>query len=330
MLATLAQAKTSSIRNIAGCCPDSSQFRQLINDATRRLMRRGDWQGTIVPIHVCAKNGCVTFPRYVDQVRAVNRCSVPMPVTGLWYRFLDHGDYLCCLTANTPPLGLSAYGTMPTYNSVFGDGRFIRAYPDCKADVDAEKTITIFGVDNSDMPLRTNNGDGTYSEGWTLTLALPYVSTTDYVRRIDRVLKDTTQCNVRLFAYDATLDALEDLAVYEPSETNPQYQRYTLQVGCCTGTACGDSKSIVALVKLRFIEALADTDLVLIENLDALKLMVQAIKCEEQGERAKAREHEMDAIRELNLDLANAVPEAQVSVRDQVFNGVQIGRMRCF
>lgn len=328
MLQTLAQVKASSVRNIAGCCPDSSQFRQLVNDATRRLMSRGDFEGTVVPIHVCVKNGCVTFPRYVDHVRAVNRCNVPLPVTSLWYRFLDHGDFRCCINGAAPPIGLSGFGTMPTYNSVFGDGRFIRAYPDCSADVG--KTITLFGVDNNDQPLRTNNGDGTYSDGWTLTLALPYVSTTDYVRRIDRVVKDYTQCMVRLYAYDATLDALEDIAIYEPTETNPQYQRYTLQAGCCSGTACGESKSIMALVKLRFIEAVADTDLVLIQNQHALKLMIQAMKYEESGERAAARAYEMDAIRELNLDLSNAVPEAQIAVRDQVFNGVPIGRMQCF
>lgn len=335
---TFAQAKAEIPTGISGTCPDKTEFARLVNKATRKLMRRGDFAGTVVPIHVCVKNGCVVMPRYVDTIRKVNRCDYPLPVRSLWYQFLPLDVYRSwCGTKSW--VGARAFGFVPTYNSVFGDGRLIRAYPQEQEDVG--KTITLFGTDNNDQPLRTNNGDGTWSDGITLTLALPFVSTSTYVRSIDRVVREVTQTRTLLYAYDAANNALEDLAVYEPGETNPTYARYQLSAGCgcgagggcCGGTSgssCGTSRSILTLVKLKFIEAKFDNDLVLIPNVDALGLMIQGIRAEEAGDLASAREFEMSAVRELNLELRDLEPDDQTAVLNQPFAGTTVGYPQCF
>lgn len=315
----------TGIADIAGCCTDTFKFSSLINQATSNLLRRGDWSGTVVPIQVCVKRGCIVWPRYVLNVRKISLCSNALPVHNLWYQFLPrdvcgtgwrkwgHGE--CALFAN---------GHAPTYSSVYGDGRLIRAYPRTLDDLG--KTIRIFGVDNGNQPLKTNNGDGTWSEGIVITLGRPYGSTSVYVRRIDRVVKEVTQGQVLLYAYDVVNDILEDLAIYDPGETTPSYARYQLgepsnRCGNQPQGCCGTSLSVVALVKLRFIPAKFDTDLILVDNADAIKLAVQAIKCQDAGDREGYKENMIFAVNTLNRQLEDESPDDQFSSENETFGG---------
>ena len=86
---------------------------------------------------------------------------------------------------------------------------------------------------------------------------------------------------------------------------------------------------VTALVKLKFVPAKLDTDLVLIQNLDALKDMMQAIQFKEANDIASAREYELSAIRELNLELNDQTPLDQTPVSMQPFNGLSFAN-RCF
>lgn len=322
MFATLLQAKQSDLKDIASACPNSSAFIKLVNKATRMLMNRGDWKGTVVPIHVCIKRGCVVWPRYVGSIRKMNYCAHhPMSVMGLWWSFLNYDTYKSWCHPHSPGFYSQAYGFTPVMQDVMGTGRLIRAYADARKDIDDAKTVTIYGLDDGQQPLHTRLPDGTWRDGVTITLAAPFGSTSTFVSRIDRVLKDETTGPVRLYAYDATNDVLEDVAVYEPSETNPQYTRHRVRLPCTCGTHCGDSKSVVALVKLQFVEAKVDTDLVLIENLDALKDMIQSIKAKEARNLEEARELEASAIRELNLELQNQQNDDTMPVDIEPFKG---------
>lgn len=306
MLLTLQEVRDSGVINISGVCANSDEFTRLINEATRRLMRRGDWPETVLPIYVCIKRGCVVFPRYVLQVRKLNYCKCPVQVRNNWYQFGDYRTYRGNCGWNASVLGQTQ---TPTFQDVQGESRLIRVYPRCQNDLGKE--IKLFGLDNYGQPL-TEKVDGTWVQGITLTLALPFVSTAVYVRSIDRVLKDETECPVNMYAYNAETDSLEDLAQYDGSETNPSYSKYQIKI--CTGKPCDESFPIVAMVKLRFIPAKNADDLVLIENIDALKDMVQSIRLREQGDGDGANEFELSAIRELNLQLRDEFPEDEMPV----------------
>lgn len=335
MLTTLGQARSSALRNISGACVNSPEFLSLLNEATRRLMRRGDWVGTVVRIQVCAYRGCLTFPRYVGKIRKVNLCNSPLTMRNLWWDFLSYDvklNNVCSGTSCVSECNMIYTGKSPVFDDVRGDGRLIRAYARCQADYG--KTLTVFGVDENNQDLMTQNVDGTWSQGATITMGNPFGSTAVFVRRIDRILKDETQCPVDVFAYYAATDSLEPVGYYEPSETNPDYERYKLSIPNCACTAnvssddCGCKHSIEALVKLRFIEAKVDSDLVLIENLDALKDMMQSIKFREAGDSKTANEFEQSAIRELNLDIADQNTEDNISVSNEPFRGSGVGIQR--
>ena len=149
-----------------------------------------------------------------------------------------------------------------------------------------------------------------------------------YVRRIDRVIKEETTAPVTMFAYNVAQDVLEELATYEPGETNPVFTRYNLGGGCCFNS-CGNSNALIAMVKLRFVPVKVDTDLVLIDNLPALKEMVQSIKLAEQGDDRGAAVKEARAIRLLNLALRNQGDDT-VPVSVEPFSGTCVGMQRMF
>jgi len=331
MLITVAQAKASRLQQVAASCPNSSEFLSLLNEATERLMNRGDWPGTVIPIRVCSYAGCVVFPRWVGEVRKLNVCGQPVSVTNFWWSFFDDADRHTWETWCGPECRMTLQGQTPVFQDILGEGRLVRAYPLVSQDVG--KTVTIFGTDNNGQPLRTLNADNTWSDGVVITLAMPFGTTSTYIRKIDRVLIESgTQGRVMLFGYNVSGDVLETVATYEPGEVNPSFTRYKLHVQRCgtSATDCGTLKSLVALIKLRFIPAVTDNDLVLIENIPALKLMIQSIKREEAGDEQGARMKEKSAIRELNLQMWNRDQESGITVSLGETGGTLVGTQQCF
>lgn len=322
MLLTFGEVKTSRIPEIAQSCSSSDDFRSLVNEATEMLLERGDWEGTKEPIYVCTQRGCVTWPRYVGSVRELSVCGHPIPIHNVWYQFVDTEFYNHCCGQGTIRLncnqhghisGMVATGYYSTYNDVPGDS-YIRAY--ATVNEDFGKTITIFGNDSNGIRLQTDNGDGTYSDGVVITLGNPYGTTSVLVQKGSiRVVKEATQGDVRLYAYDPVTATMLDLALYAPSETNPSYARYQLSAGC----NCGTSSGVLALVKLAFIPVVNDNDLVLIGNMRALKYAIQSIKADEAGDVEKARARLVQAVNELNVQSRNHNPDSQISINLKPF-----------
>jgi hypothetical protein len=306
-LLTFGEFKASRATIVAGLCADSAAFNQLVNDATRRLMRRGAFYGTTQNIQVCVRNGCVTLPRYVGSILAVNVCGNPIASANNWFSFLrfdsrNHGS--CGSDA-----ALTTYGTAPTYDDVAGTDKKVRLYIDVQADIG--KTLTLYGLDKNGQVIRTKNADGNWTDGTVLTAAIPFSSTTMDVQRIDRISKELSQGNFRLYEYSTVNDTLRDLAVYAPSETEPNYLRARVSP---IRSGCGCLTQLKMIIKLAFIPVVSDSDLILIDNEDALKLMIQCIKAEEANNRSAAREFEADAIRELNLELRDQYPDDTIPV----------------
>jgi hypothetical protein len=94
--------------------------------------------------------------------------------------------------------------------------------------------------------------------------------------------------------------------------------------GCC------GIKSVAALVKLRHIPIKVDTDLVLIDNLAALKLIIQSGDYADQGNLQASQAYELDAIRLLNRQLSDDSPLSEIPVQIRTFSGTGIGRQRCW
>lgn len=203
MFLTYGECQQSNISNITSASPSDPQFAAYIYEAVIRLLSRGDFVGTVVPIRTCINRGCVTWPREIDHVRKIADCKGTIPLHGMFYDFLPwrdrryHGEGFW--RGSVGRRNIVNRGFSATYQDMPGDGYFVRMYVEVPEDYGA--TLTIFGVDNANQPLRTRNVDGiTWSEGITLTAQYPYAQTTVYIRRIDRIIRTATQGNATLFA----------------------------------------------------------------------------------------------------------------------------------
>jgi hypothetical protein len=330
---TFKQLKSSAIANVSGVSTAGAQFSQLVNAAQERLLRRGDWAGTVVPIFTCVTKGCIVWPRYVKEIRRINICSKRFaPVQNMWWDFIPF-DTRCQWTDQNwfpfcgPLVTVTTQPRVPLFQDIQGDGRTVRAYP--STPLDNNKTVTLFGEDTNGQPLITQ-GAGAWSMGIKLQLQAPYAETLIQVRRIDRVIKDETQGPVRLYAWNVASAVLEDLAYYEGSETNPSYLKSQINGPCCND--CGTTFGVIALVKLGFVPVKHDDDLVIIDNLEALKNMIMAIRSEEAVDFENAASYEARAIRALNLDLADRDEGEQIpiSMGSLGRENLGLGSQRCF
>jgi hypothetical protein len=334
MWMTLAEAKASTLADIASACPSSTKFVEYVNQAARQLLTRGNWMNTVQKIRICSYTGCIVWPRWVELPLAVMACGSNITLKGNWFEFMpvDGGDLRSVAWQFGPSGGAALGGTLgysaiaavnqtytPVQREIVGhDGQYLRAYLTRNADIG--KTLTVFGVDQYGQTIRTTHPDGVYKDGVVITLAKPFAGTSMKVKAITRVLKDRTAGMVNLYQYDATGDQLIDCALYEPSEMNPIYQRTVVNAGIYNrwlgsggnGECC--AVPYTALVKMKFIPAYHDEDAILIDNLDALKLMITAIKMGDAGDIASKRQYELDAVREMNLQLRNIMPQDQIPV----------------
>lgn len=324
---TLSQIQNSSFQTASGFCTTSPDFLEIVNDVIPRLANRGDWPGFLLPVRLCISNGCVTFPRYVAQVRRMNACKSTIPMRNNWHEFLEykgnrhmHEWQGWCGQERSATMQYRA----PTYNDIYGPNCTVRVYIDVQADIGAG--VQIFGTDNNNQRLQTKNADGSWSEGITITAAIPFGSSSTFVSRIDRVVKPITQGNVRLYAYDSVANVLFDLAVYESSEVNPSYLRYQVEAGHQFGQyGCqsGCQKTIIALTKLQFIPVSVPSDgLIFLDGaVGALRLAVKARKMEDASNMSAAQGFWASAISELNRCAEDASPDDQASVVNNVFAG---------
>lgn len=335
---TLKQAQDDlRIQAVASACPTSPEFLSLVNRGTQRYMRRGDFMGTVADIFVCVTQGCFVAPRYVGNIRRINVCNRAVDVENGWWRFMQSSSRNHSWENwRGPDCGsmLQDRGRSPVFQDIQGEGRLIRAYPRCDADLG--KTMRFFGTDNNGQTLMTKNPDGTWEDGITLTLAKPFASSSVFVRHIDYVTRDQTQCPVDCYAYFAAGDVLEELAHYAPSETLPDYARYQLAMHwptCGIATVqpncCGTKRGVLMRIKLKFIPAQVPSDILPIDNTDVLQFMIQSIKAGESGNVQEKLAWEAMAVKEGNLEISDNIPDEQFAASNNVL-GASVWNNQCF
>jgi len=310
---TVDEAMDSRINRISGVCAGSADWYQLLNDATRQLMRRGNWWNTLKILRGCIYNKCLTWPRVVGTVLALDDGGASAPPKNSWYEFnavlpehVNHWNRFGTFHCNCN-LALVDSGTSPVFNQIpCLLPRWLQFYITQPSDVG--KTITVFGVDGNGLDILTTRSDGTIQPGIVLSLAIPFIQTPTPIQRVDRIIKDVTDGPVYGYQFDGLHQFA--LATYAPGETLPDYR--TSRVNC--GQTCCPTQ-ISAFIKLEFTKATRPDDLILIDNLDALALGMQSAKLADAYDSQGAETMMARAVHELNLELRNKLPIDTIPVR---------------
>lgn len=326
---TFGQAKQSQeLARVSGVCGSSDDFRSYLNQAVRMLMKRGNFWGTVQLLRFCVYNECLVFPRQVGTVLAVNSCRHAINLWNNWFQFARMGGWGDIAMAGFRgngfigdrldchgDLNMINPGTTPVYFQIpCGQTRYVRWYPAVRADIG--KTMTIFGIDSNGQVVRTKNAQGVWQEGETITATLPFVSTTIQYREIIRVTRDKTNAPTRLFYYNADQNVLNDCAVYDPPDVNPDFRFTRIPMAGLNRTVlCANgSRQVSALVKLEFIPVENDNDLVLIGNLDAIALTIQGIRKSDGGDSGGGEADIARAVHDMNLELRDKFPQQQTPI----------------
>jgi len=317
------------LKAVAGSCASSPQFISLVNQAQRRLLKRGDWFDTEFTLRLCVSGCTIAWPSFVGAIRALKFAGCfnqSASIFNQWYSFINPmsgywgnlgfggsypgnhgGEYAVIQDA----------GMAPTFNDVTGTtGKLIRYYVVNFEDIG--KTITINGTQYGGQPLQELDASNNHLNGITLTAAAPYASTSALVTRIDSITRQATTGLAYLYEYDPATNTLRDLAVFQPNETNPRFRRSRI-LNKPRNTNQPDANGICwtnvdALVKVEYVPVVNLRDYLMIDDFDALKFMFQAINAEEARDYQSSETNIMQAVRELNFGLRNKNLDGQTPV----------------
>jgi hypothetical protein len=313
------------LKKVSGVVPSSADFTDYINSAQRMLMRRGKWYDTEWVVSFCVSGCVIAWPRWVGSISGIRfGHGKPGQLFNNNFSFVGphhrHSGWHSDAVIEDANLG-------PTANEVTGTtGKVVRYYVTKTTDIG--KTITLFGTQYGGQPLQEQIG-GVWQNGLTLTAAVPYsVTPAVLVTRIDAITRDATDGMAYLYEFDPVANTLRDLAAFEPGETNPRIRRSIIKnkpFNCSKPDANGICWTTVeALIKLEFIPVAQDRDFLMIDNLDALKYMVKALKLEEADDKQGAEASIVQAVREMNFDLRDKNDNDQIPVRVNAVMGRRI------
>jgi hypothetical protein len=299
---TLGDAKESSLPAVVGMAACDPRFIELLNEAQQRLVQGPElWFEILHRYQICVTSGCITWPRHIASIQTVAVCDRPMPLRSEWFEFLESGYGLrCCPDVCDSPL--IDRGTAVLFRDVTQPGRELRLYADKTEN--ANLSFGIMGYDHTGNWVRTQDSLGTWRDGeWLSVPTAPnpnFAQTSTIFRAVTNIIKPITHGILGLYQFSST-SGLEALGFFEHDETRPMYRRSFLPAGCCactesdTSQDCGGGIAVTVLARREFLPAYEDTDWLIISNLPAIKMMMQAIQSEERRELQIASGYEAKA-----------------------------------
>jgi len=317
MKVTLGTAKARIAKHL-NLCPTDSRTVEYINEAQRRLLESGKWKGTYGKFTICATNGCITWPRQIETIETVAVNKQPGTVRNSWFEFQESGYGLM---TNKDDIGVQILdrGESPVHTDLTGNGSFsttgnnLMLYSGVEAD--AGKKVTIKGYDYNGNWVRVSTSSTATSvtshDGDIVNLVKGFASSDKIFKTITSIQKDITEQPVIVYektSNDGDPLVIREVAKLEADETISSYRRSLIPslAGAkkCDGDTDGKT-SVTVIAKLRFIDAVNDSDILLVSDLYAIKNMSIAIKLEENRDFGAAQQYRGLAFESLQNQLAN-------------------------
>lgn len=270
-----------------GSCKDA-RVDARIDEAMRRLWPEAMTYNATQRLRIRSENSCFPLPYFAETVVSVDVDGSPAPVRNRFYEFLSSGPGDLTARSRGPTTGVIDDGDHATQWDIpveddAGTGRVepqykLVAFSDDVEDFVAGLTLKIRGftsrLQEMTITLKINPWDNE-TEGLVRGSWEDNNVSEDYMRQVSQVYKPVTKGYVSLYAVDTTTNRMHFLSKMHPKEERPSYRRYKVLNKCC-GATC-----LLLLVKMKYITPEADDDILPIQNLDALKVMIQALREED-------------------------------------------------
>lgn len=306
MIYTLAQAREAVKRFVdAGSCHVAT-IDARVNEALERLTDNVDFECMQATIRIATCKLSFSLPYNVEKLLFVDVNGTPAKIFGRAYQFMSSGtgdlDVRCGgsgfrdildqgefpLQFDIPKLIKHEDGTVV---NVHREGMRLVALSTHAEDVG--QVLKVRGFHGTGESIRTAGaaGEDIAIQRWVggvegqlqghfgsdIKLSAHRFS------EVTEVLKPPTKGYITLYATRASntapeLTVFSFLAKYHPDQRIPQFRRYAI-----TNTSGNAPSSVLALVKMRHIPLVEADDILPIDSLQALKLMVMAIREENLG-----------------------------------------------
>lgn len=304
-----------------------------VSRAQERLLYKGKWVGTYGRYRVCIQDSCLTWPREIETIEAAAMCNIPIDIRNDWYEFLGSGPGI--QTENSCTLGgfggngwwgfgfgmrdqLIDRGDAIAFDDVRGTGKKLSLYADSASDA-GEQVLVRYYDSTGNKVYSTVSGETIEGEYLTLVAPPAFVESSNEVLAggYYGVVKPLTARMVRVYEYDTVALTRRPLAYYEPDETNPMYRRSLLPgiSDTCNGSSSDScsSRTIDIVGKFRQRAVRKDSDELIIQSAEALRLMCQALRKEENNLWDDAARYEASATRVLDEQLAHWMGDGKVA-----------------
>jgi len=268
---------------IFGSCAEKKLLRR-ITDSVELLANKGEIDALVGMVDLCVDGKCVTLPREVETVLAVNMGG--RPALGRDELFSFHlngpGDFGTPCTYTWENVG-----NFPTYRDIRCPTKLV-AFLDRPED--SGKALRVYGFDEQNRPLRTE-ANGEWTDGYLVPTIYGYAipeAGAPTISRITWIDKALMVGNVRLSSFDNSSSSGTLLGVFEPDEVRPQYRRIKLHRGCEWVRLC---------YRRRSLELRSRADRILLHSRPALLLAMRALKKYEEFQLGEAVGFEAQATR---------------------------------
>lgn len=332
-LFTLSDARSFVARFVeAGSC-DQTTIDSRIYEALRRLMVKADWPYTTQTVRIRVNNQSFPLPRECESIRWANIENEAAGVFSQSYEFMASGPGEVKHREITSGLrDLVDMGYWPSMYDIPPVEEFAEDHADCTdrtlhtdlwklvafstEQVDTTGALTLFGTHGYHNEVNGSPASNLFVPGESLlvnrwengiegTIHGPLSTctlSTSCFRHLQSWKKPVTKGYISLYACNPENNYMYFLAKAHPDETVPVWRRYKV-----SGMALsGDASSILAHVKMKALKLTRADDILPIQNLDALKMMVIALREENSGNLQQAAAYEGSAVRLLGEQMQDS------------------------
>lgn len=289
---TVAKARDLLYEHVDASNPMDEKFLRTLNQLLQRFIDSGLWAKSEFQVDLSAPNGYITLPRRASALLGLRVSNQsPRRIYALAHEFNEVGpgayefdrtmtsvmemEEVCVHTDLTE--ASSVYLRVQANDSGIGGEAILRGQ-----DADGNRLYSADGQDGLRITLASGDGNVFGTVGMIESLTLPLMS---------------KYCSLRT--------GTTELGVYEPGETDPSYRRY--KVGSIPSTC-----TVTALCSRRHVDLVNEEDLVVPNNVGALKHGLIALRLEDQSDLDSSVAHFDQAYALLNAELRRLRGKARV------------------
>ena len=212
--------------------------------------------------------------------------------------------------------------------------QILRIYAINPADINASRRVLFQGIDSNDNTVYSQDGFN-QTTGIFVNVVSPFANTPMQFNSLTGIQKDVTSGDIQIFQVDPVTGAQTLISIMQPGEQVASYRRYyfgNLPCNNCQIPQVGiQPLQVTAIAKLELIPVVADTDYLLIPNLEAITEECQSIRYSEiDSESAKkmAAERHTQAVRLLQGELVHYLGKTNAAVGFHPFGSASLDRIK--